>query len=152
MNKLAENKDIEELAKLRVLQQKDDWKERYSGNDQDLYNTTKKYLEEHVNKDLFTFIEILDNKIVATCGLQIIKYMPQCVESGTEGYICNVYTLKEYRKRGIQTRLLEKCIEFAKENNVIKIKLSTNNPEAINIYEKQGFKFDKLAMKLMMYK
>ena len=40
-------------------------------------------------------IVIIDNKIVATCGLQVIKYMPQCVESGIEGYICDVFTLKE---------------------------------------------------------
>ena len=46
---------------------------------------TKKYLEEHLNKDIFFFIEIIDNKIIATCGLQVIKYMPQCVESGVEG-------------------------------------------------------------------
>jgi len=151
MNRLAENKDIEELAKLRVLQQKDDWMEDYSGNDKELYKATKEYLEEHLNKDLYTFIEILDNKIVATCGLQIIKCMPQCVETGIEGYICNVFTLKEYRRKGIQTKLLEECIKFAKNNQVIKLNLSTDSTEAIKIYEKQGFKFDKLAMKLMMY-
>ena len=85
MFRIAEYEDIEEISKLRIMQQKDDWKELYPNKDEEFYRITKKYLEEHLNKDIFFFIEVLDNKIIATCGLQIIKYMPQCVESGIEG-------------------------------------------------------------------
>ena len=147
MKKIAEYKDIEELSRLRIMQQKDDWKELYPGKDKEFYNITKGYLEEHLNKDVFFFIEIIDNKIVATCGLQVIKYMPQCVESGIEGYICDVFTLKEYRKKGIQTNLIKECIKFAKENNIIELKLSSDNPNAIKIYKEQGFEYDRLIMK-----
>lgn len=148
MFRIAKYEDIEEISKLRVLQQKDDWKEEYpKGTDKEFYETTKNYLKEHLNKDLFFFIEIEDDKIIANCGLQIIKYMPQCVESGIEGYICDVFTLKEYRKRGIQTKLIKECIEFAKKNNIIELKLSSDNPEAIKIYKGQGFEYDKLVMK-----
>ena len=73
--------------------------------------------------------------------------MPQCVESGIEGYICDVFTLKEYRKKGIQTNLIKECIKFAKENNIIELKLSSDNLEAIRIYQRQGFEYDKLIMK-----
>ena len=85
MNRIAKNEDIEEISRLRIMQQKDDWKELYPNKDEEFYEVTKKYLEEHLNKDIFFFIEIMDNKIIATCGLQVIKYMPQCVESGDEG-------------------------------------------------------------------
>ena len=108
---------------------------------------TKNYLKEHLNKDIFFFIESIDNKIVATCGLQVIKYMPQCVESGIEGYICDIFTLKEYRRRGIQTNLIRECIKFAKKNRIIKLKLSSDNQEAIRIYQGQGFEHDELIMK-----
>ena len=151
MFRLAKYKDIEEISRLRIMQQKDDWKELYPNNDEELYTLTKKYLEEHLNKNVFFFIEIEDNKIVATCGLQVIRYMPQCVESGIEGYICDVFTLKEYRKRGIQTNLIKECIKFAKENNIIELKLSSDNPEAIRIYQAQGFEHDKLIMKKQLY-
>ena len=73
--------------------------------------------------------------------------MPQCVESGIEGYICDVFTLKEYRRKGIQTNLIRECIKFAKENNVVKLKLLSDNPEAISIYRKQGFEAENLMMK-----
>lgn len=147
MNRIAKYEDIEQISKLRILQQKDDWKDEYPNKDEELYEVTIKYLKEHLNKDIYFFIEVIDDKIIATCGLQIIKYMPQCIESGIEGYICDVYTLDEYRRKGIQTNLIKKCIKFAEEKNVIELKLSSDNPEAIRIYERQGFKFDKLIMK-----
>lgn len=147
MFRIAEYEDIEEISRLRILQQKDDWKELYPNKDEDFYSTTKKYLEKHLNNDIIFFIEIIDNKIVATCGLQIIKYMPQCIESGIEGYICDVFTLKEYRKKGIQTSLIKECIKYAKKNNIIELKLSSDNPDAIRIYKKQGFEHDELIMK-----
>ena len=145
MNRIAKNEDIEEISRLRIMQQKDDWKELYPNKDEEFYAV--RYLEEHLNKDIFFFIEIIDNKIIATCGLQVIKYMPQCVKSGVEGYICDVFTLKEYRRKGIQTNLIKECIKFAKKNNIIELKLSSDNPEAIRIYQEQGFEHDKLIMK-----
>ena len=62
------------------------------------------------------------------------------------GYICNVFTRKEYRRRGIQTNLLKKCIDFAHKKDVRMIQLSADNPEAISIYKKIGFEQDKLMM------
>lgn len=147
MIRIAGNEDIEELTNLRAIQQKDDWKELYPNNDKDFLILTKQYMQEHLNKDIIFFIEVIDNKIIATCGLQLIKYMPQCIESGIEGYICNVFTVKEHRRKGIQTNLIKECIKFAKINNIIKLKLSSNNPEAIRIYKRQGFEHDELIMK-----
>ena len=142
---MANNEDIEELSKLRVLQKKDDWQEEYEDK-MGLRETTKWYLNTHLNKDIYFFIIRENNKIVATCGLQIIEQLPQCNNNGLMGYICNVFTRKEYRKRGIQTNLLNKCIDFANKKDVKMIQLSTDNPEAISIYKKIGFEQDKLMM------
>lgn len=148
MFRIARCEDVEEISRLRVLQQKDDWKEEYpKEKDKEFYEITRNYLKEHLNKDIFFFLEIENNKIIANCGLQIINYMPQCVESGVKGYICDVFTVKEYRKKGIQTNLIKECITFARENNIIELKLSSDNPEAIRIYQRQGFEYDKLMMK-----
>lgn len=72
--------------------------------------------------------------------------MPQCVKCGKEGYICDVFTLREYRRKGIQTKLIGECIKFAKEQNLEILKLSSDNPEAISIYKKYGFEKEKLIM------
>ena len=45
------------------------------------------------------------------------------------------------------TNLIKECIKFAKKNNIIELKLSSDNPEAIRIYQEQGFEHDKLIMK-----
>ena len=42
--------------------------------------------------------------------------MPQCIENGINGYICDVFTLNEYRKKGIQANLIKNVLEYAKEN------------------------------------
>ena len=147
MNRMANDEDIEELSKLRLMQQKEDWQEKYPDKDEEFFEITKNYLKEHLNKDIFFFIEIVDNKIVATCGLQIIQYMPQCVKSGLEGYICDVFTLKEYRRRGIQTNLVKTCISYGINHNVSEFKLSADNTDARRLYEKQGFKSCKWLMK-----
>ena len=72
--------------------------------------------------------------------------MPQCVKCGKEGYICDVFTQCEYRRKGIQTKLIGECIKFVKEQNLEILKLSSDNPEAISIYKSYGFERDPLIM------
>lgn len=49
---------------------------------------------------------------------------------------------KEYRKKGIGSKLLEHMIKSAKEKKIrqIRLEVSTKNEAAINLYEKFGFK------------
>lgn len=147
--RLSNEKDIEQLSKLRIQQQKDDWDDEYEDK-YNLLNTTIEYLNKHLNKDLFIFIEESNNIIIATCGIQIIEYLPQCNDNGLQGFICNVYTDKKYRCKGIQTKLLKQVISFAKEKNLCELSLSTDNDKAISIYKKMGFKFDDLIMSLKL--
>lgn len=69
----------------------------------------------HLNDDLYIFLKIINKNIVVTCGLQIIDYLPQCNDNGKYGHICNVYTVAEKRKQGLQKELLNEVINFAKE-------------------------------------
>lgn len=147
--RLSNESDIEQLIKLRIKQQKDDWDDEYEDK-YDLQNTTLEYLKNHLNKDLFIFIEEENSDIIATCGIQVIEYLPQCNDNGLQGFICNVYTEKDYRCKGVQTKLLKQVISFAKEKNICELSLSTDNNKAISIYKKLGFKFDELIMFLKL--
>ena len=147
MIKIAEKSDIEDIACLRVMQQKDIWKDKY--NDKyDLYNKTKEYLNVHLNIDLIIFVKEVDSKIIANCSLQIIKFLPQCNDNGLEGCICNVYTKEEYRNQGIQTKLIKECIKYAKKEKIAEIQLWNYNSNESNIYSKVGFIKDDFIMKL----
>lgn len=143
---LAIKDDIDKIALLRIKEQKEDWKEEYEDK-YDLVNTTKLYLEKHLNNDIYVFIEEDNGNIIATCCLQIIEYLPQCNDNGKQEFVCNVYTEPEYRKKGVQTKLLNEVIEYAKENNLCELDLSTDSEVAISLYKKLGFEFDSLAMK-----
>ena len=149
MVKLAENKDIEELSHLRIEQQMDDWKEEFEDN-YNLLERTKNYLHNHLNKDLFMFVKEVDSKIVATCGLQVIDYLPQCNDNGRQGYICNVYTKKDYRRMGIQTELIKKVTNLSVEKGLCELGLSSDSEVAVRMYKKLGFQFDEMAMVLKL--
>ncbi|HIR73972.1 TPA: GNAT family N-acetyltransferase [Candidatus Ventrenecus avicola] len=147
MIRMATNSDIEKICELRIFQQKDEWQEEYIDKF-DLYNSTKKFLTNHLNKDLYIFINIIDENIVATCGQQVVDLLPQCNDNGKLGYICNVYTVQSNRRQGFQKTLLNEIIKFAKEKRVHKLSLDTDNKDAIMLYKKLKFYFDNLAMKL----
>ncbi len=141
----ANKMDIDKIVQIRIEQQKAIWKDEYDDK-YNLVNTTKKYLEKHLNNDFYAFIEEKGNDIIAICCLQVVEYIPQCNDNGKHGYICNVYTSDDFRNKGIQTNLLKKVINFAKENNLCELNLATDSEKAISIYKKLGFEFDNLTM------
>ncbi|PIY97322.1 MAG: GNAT family N-acetyltransferase [Candidatus Kerfeldbacteria bacterium CG_4_10_14_0_8_um_filter_42_10] len=57
------------------------------------------------------------------------------------GYITNVSLIKDYSGRGIASRLIEDCIQYAKQNKFREIRLEVNkdNGPAIHLYKKYGF-------------
>ena len=123
----------------------------YKIDDEKFYNNTKIFLLENLNKNIYFLVKELDNKLVSTCGIQLVKYMPLHKEELVErGYVCGVYTREEYRKMGIQTHLLREVIKFSKDKNIGILELKTSNPEAVKLYHKVGFK-DNNSMKLEMF-
>lgn len=149
MYRIAEMKDIDGITELRILQQKENYKNDYKVEDKIFSQNTKKFLNDNLNKNIYFFIKELDNKIAAMCGIQLINYLPMYNEGiGLRGYICSVYTREEYRKQGIQTHLLKNAIQFSKDKNIGIIELKTTNPDAVSVYEKVGFKEVKKRMRL----
>ena len=66
-----------------------------------------------------------------------------------EGYITNIAVFPEFRRRGIATALLDRCMELSKEKNLafISLEVRESNKSAIKLYEKFGFKKDGLRKK-----
>ena len=79
--RIANKMDIDKIVQIRIKQQKDDWKEEYIDK-YNLMNTTKIYLEKHLNNNFYAFIEEKDNDIIAICCLKVIEYLPQCNDNG----------------------------------------------------------------------
>lgn len=136
----ANLEDLNELVKLRLLQQKDDWGIEYEDIDGNFEERTIEALTDFLqNSRGVIFVLQIDGEIVGTCGLQEIQFIPQCNDNGKSGHIFNVYTKKELRHQGIQTRLMTEVLAYARPRGIHELTLFSDNPTAIRIYKKFGF-------------
>lgn len=87
-------------------------------------------------------------KIIGTLQLSFIQYLTY--QGGTRAQIEAVRIHEDYRGKGIGQHLFEWAIQKAKEKGAHVVQLTTDKkrPDAINFYEKLGFKASHEGMKL----
>jgi GNAT superfamily N-acetyltransferase len=83
-------------------------------------------------------VAIVENIIVGVCYIDISFITLQTIRIG------DMMISAPYRKNGIATALIKKIVEFAREHDVKKIWLWTQEElvSAIKCYEKNGFKLE----------
>jgi len=89
------------------------------------------------------YVVLIDNVLMGGCGVSQLDGEP---ESNCE--LQRLFLSKEARGKGIGQRLMEKCIDFAKEENYTLMYLETfpNMKEALGLYKKNGFQLIDKAM------
>jgi ribosomal protein S18 acetylase RimI-like enzyme len=85
------------------------------------------------------WIAEVDNKIAGSGGM-VIQQIPGHfnIISGRIGYILNIYTLPEYRNRGIASGIVDRLIEEGEQLGLDKVYLHASQ-DGIEIYRKKGF-------------
>ncbi len=157
--KIADSEDIENLARMRVVQQIEDWEKTlpnctFDGYAEKFYVLTKDYLLARLNKSIFYFVMYEQNKLIAMCAIEETESLPQITacagNAGRSGCIAGVYTLPENRGKSLQQILMKNLLDFAKKQGFDEITLTTNTPDAKHIYKKLGFKYisDKFYLSL----
>jgi GNAT superfamily N-acetyltransferase len=145
--------DIEILIDFRVRF----LNELYNHPEDDETEILKKALEEYFSEaipsnEFIAWLAEYGGKIIGTSGM-VAWQMPARyggLESGKLGYILNLYTTPEARKKGICTRLLNELIKEAKSLGLKYLHLHASE-EGINIYRKAGFsKPDQIELKLRL--
>lgn len=136
--------DLEQIISLRIKIQEYDKKYISSNsivlNKDELIKRTKQYLKQSLNNNLFMFGYFIENKLVANCGFYVDKHFPTYDNpSGITGYICNVFTLENYRKNGYQKKLFAVCFDHAQKMGITEFELSSLNESAIKMYKSFGF-------------
>ena len=114
-------------------------------NEEIVRESIKKVLIQELNKTIYFFIAIdkSNNKVVACNGVIVHQMVPSALFiNGKKAYITSVYTEEDYRRKGIQNILMEMILNLLKEIDCKKIELDADNPHAIKLYEKFGFKKD----------
>ena len=95
--------------------------------------------EIYYDPNLYYIVAAVDNKIVSTCNISIIKNLTHNLRPF--GIIENVVTDIEYRNNGYGKRVLDKAVDIAKKNNCYKVMLMTGSKskEVLKFYEYVGF-------------
>jgi len=105
-----------------------------------LRKALRQYFSEAIPSNNFiVWLAEYNGKIIGTSGM-VVWRMPARyggLESGRLGYILNLYTVPEARRKGICTRLLNELKE-AKSSGLKYLHLHSSE-EGINIYRKAGF-------------
>lgn len=147
MYKRADINDIDDIIDLKIKQNVFicNMQGKIVKDEDIVKENTKKVLLHELNKTIYFFIAIdkSNNRRVACNGVIIHQLIPSTLSlNGKKAYITTVYTDEDYRCMGIQHVLMNKVLNLLGEMDCKKIELDTNNPDAIKLYEKFGFKKD----------
>ena len=104
-----------------------------------LYYSTKFFNEEILTGRFIAYVAEEQDKIIAMSGLSLYSVPPTYDNlNGKVAYLMNMYTRPQYRKKGLGTILLQKAVEYAKENNYSKVILNASEMGR-PLYTKYGF-------------
>ena len=138
--RIATTSDIEALISLRMVFLKEVESVYNPKYETKVRNSFFKYLQENIPKESYVSWLALDNgKIIATSGLSFNSVPPSYGNhNGEEAYIMNMYTIPEYRRKGIAKILFDKTLEEATRRGVGKIRLHATE-KGRSLYLKYGF-------------
>jgi GNAT superfamily N-acetyltransferase len=143
--------DINKLVELRVEFLFEAEKISKDTPAEELRNSLYNFFQRNMKSEYFiSWIAIQENEIIATSGLVFYEVPPLFENiSGREAYLMNMYTLPNYRRKGIGTELLKRVIEEARKREIRKVRLVTSE-DGKYLYKKNGFKFNKNEMCLLL--
>ncbi|MDQ0199933.1 GNAT family N-acetyltransferase [Neobacillus ginsengisoli] len=142
---------IDKIISLRLALLKE-LDELNSPQDELLMKTsTREYLQKALSKNEFiSYMAEMNGEPVSISGMVLFKRPPYLENlQGIEAYILNMYTVPEYRGKGLAKRLLENCIDESKKSGVKRIWLHASE-EGEPLYRKMGFTNKESEMELFL--
>jgi len=97
---------------------------------------------EYMKRDDAEFwCAVIDEKVVGRIYFFKNLYDPDAADRKTRGYICNLHVLREYRKQGIGTALINTIKERGREIGFTHMTLGVDENELANVrlYKNLGF-------------
>lgn len=92
----------------------------------------------------------VDGKVIGTGGLVLLRRPPYKENlNGLEGYLMNVYTVPEWRGKGVATAIVSQILSMARRSGAKRVWLHAE-PEATRIYEKAGFVSKSSEMEIFL--
>lgn len=135
----ATKDDIETLVKFRFMYMTDVEGELSEKQSNALNSQLPCYFEEHIDQDFTAYIAEDNGKAVSVIFMVRLE-KPASVHflSGSTCYLMNVYTVNDYRRLGIASKILDRLIADAKSEGITCIDLSATEMGK-HVYLKKGF-------------
>ncbi len=99
------------------------------------------WLLEHMNAGDYHawLVSASDGSIAAGAGLWLMDWPPHMIGQGVRrGNILNVYTIENFRRRGLARRLMDAVLLWCRENRIDTVILHAS-PDGRSLYESMGF-------------
>ena len=143
----AKKEDVPAIVRLLANDPLGKLREDYREPLPEVYWNAFASIEQDTNQELMV-IENDNGQIIGTLQLSFIPYLTY--RGGIRAQIEAVRIDKNYRGQGLGAKLFEWAIQRAKEKGAHLLQLTTDKkrPEAIQFYEKLGFKASHEGMKL----
>lgn len=138
--RMAETKDIPQLIKMRWDFTIEYDESKRSASYDEFVIECQSFLESALsNNQWFIWVAEENEKIVSHIYIELIQKVPRPGRiTKPFAYMTNVYTLKEYRNKGIGSKLLDTIHKWIKENKYEFI-IVWPSDESINYYNKNGY-------------
>lgn len=142
-----EKRDICKFIEMRINQLQEEGAEALL----DLAPALNKYYEKHLEDGTFvSWLAIDGDEIIATSGMSFVEKPPYYSNpSGKIGLLSSMYTLKQYRRKGIAKTLLEKVIQEATEYGCGVIQITASD-KGVLLYTDYGFEKNKNFMQFKL--
>jgi GNAT superfamily N-acetyltransferase len=136
---LATEKDTALVLDMRMR-----FAEEYSGKQSEEHERISRasltdYFNRELNKNYICWYATVNGEVASISGL-VIRIGPGNTRnpSGIWGYIMNVYTKPEYRRKGLSAVILDKLLATASEHGIKAFELHAT-PQGEYVYIKNGF-------------
>lgn len=135
----ADKSDIDTLIKFRFFYQTDIEGKLTEEQTEKLKAQLPMYFEKHIGNDFTAYLAEVNGETAASVFMVRLE-KPASVHflSGKTCYLMNVYTVKEYRCKGIASMLLDRLITDARAEGITCIDLSATDMGK-PVYLKKGF-------------
>lgn len=100
----------------------------------------KKYLEDALINDKFIVYIAKQKETIAGIGGMVIREQPGSIKnpSGRWAYFMNMYTVPEFRRKGICSGILNKLVEYGSNMGITAFELHATQ-EGEFVYKQNGF-------------
>ena len=140
--------DVEIIARMRVQMLDEVTDEPLPWQ---LEGSVRRFVWKHMQDNTCLGVVAEDEgKVIADAVIYLFETMPDEVNvRGLTAMLYNVYTLPEYRGRGIMAQMLPEVIRLARDAGAVELKM-TAEKKAIPLYERMGFHVNDDAMKMVL--